>query len=316
LKELGKIIFYLVATIILGALLTPPLAWGLQWLNGLGYLLDQADAPLHRIFNRGILVAAILLIWPVSRWIKVPRLFDLQAFGLKPNPRRWQDLGIGFLGSFLIMALLAAVVIYLEIYTLRREIRWDGLQKVAISAVFVSLLEEGLFRGILLGLLLRTLNPLLALFSISSIYSIVHFVKPDEHLAAGAEIEWFSGFPLVLDALRNFQFQNWHEFLTLLGGFVTLLCVGWIMGWTRLKTGSLWMAIGLHAGWILGKMGLGPIARRKIKADETLPWLGEDITVGLVSIMLVLLTGLLIWLWITRVRNKKHEPDMAPAEIA
>jgi membrane protease YdiL (CAAX protease family) len=318
LKELGKIIFYLVATVILGALLAPPLSWGLQWLNSLGYLLNLAETPFQRVFNRGIMVAAILLIYPVARWIQLPKGFNLAAFGLKPNPRRWQDLGVGFLGSFLVMVLLAAAVLYLEIYTFRKEVRWDGLQKVASSAVFVSLIEEGLFRGVLFALLLRTLHPFFALFSVSAIYSIVHFVKPKGHLVMGSEIEWTSGFPLLLDALRNFHFQSWFEFLTMLGGFATLFCVGWIMGWTRLKTGSLWMAIGLHAGWILGKMGLGPIAKRKIKDDVTLPWLGEDITVGLVSIAVVLLTGVLIWLWITRVRNKHHEPDepaVAPAKL-
>ena len=301
MKDLGKIIFYLVATVVLGALLAPPLYWGLQWLNSHGVLLNLADTGLPRVFNRGILVAALVLFWPMARWIKVPGIREL---GLQKNPRRWQDLGVGFLASFLVMALFALALFYLEVYHLRKPPRWDALRQVITSAVTVSILEEWVFRGALLGLCLRAMKPWPALFSVSALYSIVHFVKPKADLPADFTVHWFSGLGLIPKAFAPFT-QPW----LLLGGFLTLFCVGWILGWARLRTGALAMGIGLHAGWIIGKMGLGPIARRKIK--DTLPWLGEDITVGICSVFMVLLTGLLVWLWITRFRKapgKPHHP--------
>ncbi len=310
MKELGKIILYLVATVVLGALLAPQLYWGLMWLNGHGLLLNLADVEFQRVFHRGILVAAIVLLWPLVKWIQIPHI---RGLGLRPNPLRWQDLAIGFLASFLVMALLAAVLIHLEIYTLRKSPKWDELRAVMVSAVVVSLLEEGLFRGAFLGLLNRTMRPFLSLFAVSSIYSVVHFLKPDKEPVTDAVITWTSGFPLLLEALEPFKFHNLSEFLIFFGGFATLFAVGWILGWTRLKTGSLWMAIGLHAGWILGKMGLGKIARRKI--TDTLPWLGEDITIGLVSLGMVILTGLLVWYWIGRIRKTPHEHSVAPAKV-
>lgn len=221
---------------------------------------------------------------------------SLGALGLQPNPRRWQDLLVGFLASFLVMAAFAAVMIHLDIYRVRKEVQWGPLGQVVISAVVVSLLEEGLFRGAILGLLRRALNPRVALFFVSALYSILHFLKPQEQLPEGHVVGWLSGFLLIPGAFAQFQ-EPW----LVLGGFTTLFCIGWILGEARLKTASLWMPLGLHAGWIIGKMGLGKIARRRIK--DTLPWLGEDIAIGLCSVAMVLITGVLIYLWFRR-RNR------------
>ena len=84
----------------------------------------------------------------------------------------------------------------------------------------------------------------------------------------------------------------------MLGGFTTLFCVGWILGSARLQTRSLWLSIGLHAGWILGIMSFSKATRRILKIQETLPWFGGDLTVGLGSVAVVLLTGGLVWLYL------------------
>jgi len=292
LKELGKIILYLLATVVLGALLASPLYWGAQWLAGLGILPWLAEFPYRKFFHRGLLVAAIVLLWPTARWLSIPSVAEL---GLQRNPRRWNDLAFGFAASFLVMVVLAIALIYFDVYRVRSTIHWNQLLKVATSAVVVSLLEEGLFRGAILGLLVRTMAWRPALFWVSAIYSIVHFLKPEQHLPADHTIGLFTGFLLIPGAFGQFQ-EPW----LVLGGFVTLFLVGWILGWTRIRLNSLWMAIGLHAGWIFGTMGFTKIGRRHVK--EMLPWLGQNLNVGIISIFMVLLTGVIVWWWITRRR--------------
>lgn len=305
MKDLGKIILYLIATVLVGALLAPPLYWGAHWLAAHDIQPWLAELPLRKFFNRGALIAAVVLLWPTARWIKVPRIADL---GLLPNPHRSRDLLIGFIASFLIMALLAALLMHLEIFRIRKEIQWGGLGQIALSAAVVSVLEEALFRGAILGLLLRSLPASFALLFSSALYSIVHFMKPkDVEATVLGEVHWLSGFDLIPDTFS--QFTEWQM---ILGGFTTLFFVGLILGASRLKTDSLWMAIGLHAGWIMGKMGLGKIARRRIPAEETLPWLGEDITVGIWSIGMVLLTGVLIALWFYYLHRRKQQTLHAP----
>lgn len=315
MKELGKIFLYLIATVVLGALLAYPLYLGANFLADQGILTWLGNLEFRKFFHRGVLLSAVLLIWPTVKWLHLQRPY---TFGLQPNPLRKQDWLVGFLGSFLAMALLAGVLIVMEVYRVRGEIQWAGLGKVAVSSVTVSLLEEGLFRGFLLGLALQALGGYqkaaaggryLALFGVSALYSIVHFLKPPAHPTGNVGLNWLSGFGEVA---RSFEpFAEWQ---LVLGGFTTLFLVGWILGWTRLRTGSLWMAIGLHTGWILGKMGLGKIARRRKEFNDLLPWLGDDITIGIVSVVMVALTGVFIWLWITRWRKAptaSHEASPA-----
>ena len=288
LKSLGKIIFYLLATVILGALLAAPLYWGGQWLAHHGILTWLGDTPFRKFFHRGLLVAALLLLWPTARWLQVA---SVRALGLAPNPRRWGDLGAGFAAAFLMMVALSAVLLALHVVELRDHVHPMDFVQIALSAVVVSLLEEWLFRGAILGLLARTMPRYVAVFTVSALYSILHFFKPDtvEPLA----IHWFSGFALIPGAFAQF-----NEPMLLLGGFTTLFCVGWILGWARLKTRSLWMSFGLHAGWVFGFMSFSKATRRLMKVEETLPWFGGDLKIGLGSVVVVLITGLLVWCYL------------------
>ena len=285
MKALGKIIFYLAAVVVLGALLAPPLFWGAQWLSRHGILAWLSQQPFRRYFHRAVLVSALLLVWPVARWLRVP---TVHAMGLRPNQRFWQDVATGFAVSFLMMGALAAVLLWLHVAHWRAIIPWADLGNIAISAVVVSILEECLFRGAILGLLTRALPEWAALSATSALYSIVHFLKSTGPALAMKKVGWLSGFALLPDALARFR-EPW----LVLGGFTTLFCVGWILGWSRLKTRSLAMPMGLHAGWILGIMGFAKVTWRAKR--DLLPWFGEDLSVGLGSVAVVAITGGLVW---------------------
>jgi membrane protease YdiL (CAAX protease family) len=81
-----------------------------------------------------------------------------------------------------------------------------------------------------------------------------------------------------------------------------LFLIGWILAEARVRTRSLWLSIGLHAGWILASGGFNAAARRRI---DILPWLGQDWLVGIVPIGIGALTWLLMILWVKygRTRN-------------
>ncbi|MEI6349615.1 MAG: CPBP family intramembrane glutamic endopeptidase [Verrucomicrobiota bacterium] len=290
MKDFGKIIFYLIATLVLGALLAAPLYWGGQWIASHGFLSWLAEVEFRKFFHRGLLIAAIALLCPTARWVRVP---NVRALGLEPNSRRWSDLGVGFAASFVMMAVLGAVLLSLGVVKMRGHFHWGDLGQIAVSAIVVSILEEWLFRGAILGLLNRAMNSRGALLASSALFSILHFLKPDEAATAAQSVGWLSGFALIPGAFAQFK-----DPLLVLSGFTTLFCVGWILGWARLKTRSLWMSIGLHAGWVLGIMGFAKITKRLMK--DTLPWFGENLQVGLGSVIVVLITGGVVWV---RLRN-------------
>ena len=292
MKDLAKIFGYLAAVIVLGALLAPPLYWAAQWLAGHGVFPALADFKFQKFFNRAALIAALLLLWPTVRALRIGGWRDL---GIEPDPRWRQHLLAGFLIAGVAVALMAAAYLYLGIYRLRAEIAWGKIPVIALSAATVAFLEEALFRGAILGLLRRSLRPAAALFSVTALFAIVHFLKPDESYDP-QPIGWLSGFDLIPHTFHQFA-----EPMTLLAGFTTLFALGWLCGDAALRTRALWMSIGLHAGVVLVKMSFSVMAKfavkTKLRADY-LPWVGDRFENGLVPVAVLLLAWGAVRLWL------------------
>ena len=292
LKDLAKIFGYLAAVIVLGALLAPPLYWAAHGLAGHGIFPVLAEFKFQKFFNRAALVSALLLLWPTIRALRIGGWRDL---GIAPDPRWREHLLAGFVIAALAVALLATAYLYLGIYRIRAEIAWSKLPVVALSAVVVAFLEEALFRGAILGLLRRSLRPVLALFWVTALFAIVHFLKPDES-SAPQTIGWLSGFALIPHTFHQFA-----DPMTLLAGFTTLFVLGALCGDATLRTRALWMSIGLHAGVVFVKMSFSVMAKFAVKAkhrDGYLPWVGERFENGLAPVAVLLLAWLAVRLWL------------------
>ena len=287
MKDIFKIIFYLVATVCFAALIAPPLYWAGGWSASHGFFLFLKKFPFHRFFDRAVLISALVLLWPLVKWLRVRSWNDLN---LAPDPNAWPNLARGFLLALGSLALLGAGLIYSPIYELRSHPAWLQIAFLPVSAVCVALLEEGLFRGAMQGLVQRSASQTTALVFVSALYSIVHFLKPQGHHAAGQAITWLSGFELIPQAFWQFS----QPFLVL-GGFTTLIIAGLILGYARLRTRALWMPVGLHAGWIIGKMGLNKIADRVADAP---PWFGPDLLVGIAPVLVLIFTACIVWWWL------------------
>jgi len=286
LKDIAKIFVYLAAVILLGAVLAPPLYWGAQWLASHGILPALAAFKFQKFFDRAALIAALALLWPAVRWLHVNGWRDL---GLEPDPHAWRHLLAGFLIAGLGVAAMGFAYVHFGVYRLRSQISWEGLPMIALSAITVAILEEALFRGAILGLLRRSLCPYAALFWVSALFAIVHFLKPDESFDPGP-VGWSSGFALIPHAFHQFA-----EPMTFLAGFTTLFALGWLCGEAALRTHALWMSIGLHAGVVFVKMSFAVISKRR---TTHLPWIGNELQIGLVPVGVLLLGWLVVLLWL------------------
>ena len=202
----------------------------------------------HRFFDRAVLVAAILLLWPLLGALKVRDFGD--DLGLRRDRRGWRHLLSGFLAAFLTLAVLGLVMLLLDVCDLRSHIPYAKLAWLPLSAFAVAVLEEWLFRGAIQGAVRKTTVDGFAIVTVAVIFAAVHFLKPPGDALLPADIFWWSGLALLPSA-----FWQFGQPLLLLGGFSTLLLVGLILGYARWRTRSLWMPIGLHAGWVLGKWG-------------------------------------------------------------
>jgi len=285
LKDAARLAAYFVAIVVIGALLAPILFWSAQALAAHGVFPFLAKYDFDTFFHRAILVAAVLLLWPLLRASNVRGLADL---GLAPNPHWRRDVGAGVLLSVIPLLFCGALLVALHVYTFRHVFVWPRLGKVLLAAVSVPFIEETLFRGIVLGLLLRTGRKLVSIVAVSALFAAVHFLKGSEHETA--IVTWTSGLQSIADAFAGFG-----DPIMVLSAFATLFLIGWILADGRVLTRSLWLPIGLHAGWIFASGTFAWLVRRQMVA---LPWLGKNLLVGIIPLGLAGITWILMRLWL------------------
>jgi membrane protease YdiL (CAAX protease family) len=286
-KEAGKIFVYLCGVLFFGALLAPPLYWGAHALADAGVLVVLRKYPFQKFFNRGVLVAAVALLWPLVRWLGL-RNWRPPAFR---GDALWKGrLVLGFGIGAVAMVALGGVLWTAGVYRFREVPDVEAVLAVTGSAVAVGLLEEALFRGALMGLLLRGMGATGALLWSSGLFALVHFLKPDPSVKV-AQVGWLSGFELVPHSFHQFA-----QPLLFLGGFGTLLTLGLVLGLALRRTGSLWMSIGFHAGLVLAK---GVFLKAFGLVSQAQPWAGPELQIGLAPVCALLLGGCAVW-WMTR----------------
>jgi membrane protease YdiL (CAAX protease family) len=272
---------YLAASVLLAALVAPLLFWSAHALAP--QLFARVD--FESFFHRALLIALLVLLFPILKWVRVRRWQDLQ---LEPN-RHWRrDLVAGFLLAAAPLLCCGTVLLSLHLFSFRHAINWLALAKVAGAAVAVPLIEESFFRGLVLGLLLRSGHKYMAMLMSSALFSVVHFLKAAEQTSA--IVTWTSGF----DSIAH-SFSKFADPALVAAGFTTLFLIGYIMADARVKTRSLWLPIGLHCGWIVGSGLFNRIAHRDVIA---LPWVGKDLLVGIVPLTVGGLTWLLMRSWL------------------
>jgi membrane protease YdiL (CAAX protease family) len=285
LKDAARLAAYFIAIIVVGALLAPILFWSAQALAAHGVFPFLVKYDFDTFFHRAILVAAVLLLWPLLRVSNVRGLGDL---GLTPNPRWARDVGCGVLLSVIPLLFCVALLIALHVYSFRHVFVWPRLGKVLLAAISVPFIEETFFRGIVLGILLRTSRKLLSIVAVSGLFAAVHFLKGSER--EPTIVTWTSGFQSIGDAFAGFG-----DPMMVLAAFATLFLIGCILADARVLTRSLWLPIGLHAGWIFASGTFSWLARRQMVA---LPWLGKNLLVGVIPLGLAAVTWVLMRLWL------------------
>jgi membrane protease YdiL (CAAX protease family) len=244
---------YAVAVILLGALFAPWLFWGVQRFGAQTVL---ATYPFHRIFDRSIMLVALVGLWPL-----------LRAIGF----RFWGDLGYvrargwwrQVLGGFILGTGSLALIVIVTIAWGIRPAHFDKSADQVAEAVLrcflvgiaVALLEETLFRGALQGALQRRIHVVPAIALASVVYSALHFLKPNLVKIPADRVAWDSGFECLIAIIPQ-SFRDRDAVI----GFVTLFLAGCVLGLAYARTGALYVPIGLHAGWVL--------------ANEFARWLG------------------------------------------
>jgi membrane protease YdiL (CAAX protease family) len=216
--------------------LSPFVWWGLTAIIG-----DAYKFTFPRLYDRILQILAVAAFIVGRRWLG---LTSWQALGLGKAERRrdfWLGLAIA-LGS---MAVLLGLMYGFD--ALRFFWRYPfekGVRKVmagALGAVLIGTGEELLFRGILLGGLMREVRRGYAIAWTTGVYAIVHFFRGGRQ---AGEVTLLSGFERLASAFAPLADP------VILPALVGLVILGLILAYARLRSGGLYLPIGLHTGWV------------------------------------------------------------------
>jgi len=207
----------------------------------------QAYRPsFSHIFGRLFMILGAVLFFICRPLLKIQ---SLSQVGLQPA-REWHcDFARGALAALASVIAVGALMSTLDVFTpffrLSLSVAVERSLKALLTALTVAILEEIFFRGVIFKGLLQDLKPVAA-FGLSSLfYSAIHFIKPAEEFSV-AGIDPWAGARYLAGAFKPFLDP------ALLPGLLGLFLIGIVLAHAYLRTGSLYLSIGLHAGWIVG----------------------------------------------------------------
>ncbi len=112
------------------------------------------------------------------------------------------------------------------------------------SGVAVALIEETVMRGAMHSAIARESGPWAAVLCTAPLFAVLHFFAK-AHIPAD-QLNWGSGFELLA---RSFAPLGTPSLVA--DSFTAWLAVSLVLSLTRVLTGNIAVAVGLHAGWVV-----------------------------------------------------------------
>lgn len=350
-SDVTKLLAYFVSCFLLAALMTPwiynagmflsevtspePGGGFLGWLGG-----KAADAEFTRFFKRSLLFSALVLLVPLALSLRLsnrpaslrnspwslylpPRaIASAQGQRLRNPPLGWLQLITGFLLAGGILFGMGLFLVSMGWFHWVDDVDWAKSVKRSIpDAAKASLLEEFLFRGVLLGIFLRSFRPFWAIALLAILFSALHFLQPTDDLAIFDRALPVPEGMVFIDpesSLAGFELLRliglrFLDPLPFLHEFITLAVVGVILGYARFATSSLWLPIGLHAGWIFAFRLFGKVTDLSDIDPKLEIYVGHNLKDGLIPLAALILTGILVTVYTRTLRLAPSvEPPASP----
>jgi membrane protease YdiL (CAAX protease family) len=301
---------YAAASVLLGAWISPLLYNAGKALaevsvskatNGpLQWMANQCRvAEFTKFFEAGMLLAAVLLFFPWMEWIHARRGAAAESGGpwrlrlpdgarvstrgqrLVKNPRGKWHLCAGFLLAAGILLPMGVALAPAGFLTMRQPgVGFSGLVLRSLAAALVmATVMEVFFRGIAMGIFLRAMRPAAALGMSAAFFALVLSVIPPAGVNVADAEAARPGFGLLRLAVMRFAEPG-----ALLGSFMPLLALGGVLAYARWRSASLWLPVGLHAGWLFSKNLLA-----ELSAMPSQNWLLQ----GVLPLAAILIAGAL-----------------------
>jgi len=210
------------------------------------WIYQFSGFKFERILSRLVMIFSLLAIVCFIRW----DFKGLSRYGLTwEQNRSFSFLSRGFIFGVVTLGLLTAVAIFLG----GREFvpRWKGFAVVSVKTIqyvfgafLIGILEETFFRGFFYNRLRERWPLFLSVAGTNVFYALLHFFKGGNYPIPAN--------PGFTDSLKT-MIHLLDPFLNpvqLIPVFLGLFLFGVILSYCYLKTNSLYLSIGLHAGCV------------------------------------------------------------------
>lgn len=210
MKSLRVLGVYTAAVLVVALALSVPAQWVCDYF---GWLTGK---PWGKLYRRCVMVAALAGLWPTLR---VLGMASWEGVGLRGPVAAAVLRAVGgwalafvAVGSLGTAAMLAGDRVW-------NGFEWSGMVKPVAVGVGVGVFEELFFRSVIFGALRREWGVARALWASSLLYAALHF---------------WSAPPREMEGV--------------LPSLVSLTSLGALLAWCYVRSGSLFLAIGVHAG--------------------------------------------------------------------
>ena len=201
----------------------------------------------ERIFNRLVMIGSLA---GVIFFVRIKKE-TLIKYGLNWNNNNLGLLSKSFGFGFLILVLLVLfeIVTGNAIWVSREISAWKWIERLGVSlfaCFLIGVIEEFFFRGFIFQTFKNKFrwSVVISVIVTSVFYSLIHFVSAKKPFI-GADPVFFDSLRLIAAPFKSFA--NFPEFWP---AAVGLFIFGLILNDLVIRTGSLYPAIGLHAGCV------------------------------------------------------------------
>jgi len=289
-KSYQRLLLFGLLALALTAIISPWAAATWQYITATQAGWQQYRYTFSKIFDRCFMFAGMILFFGCRRFLK---LGSLNQLGLTPRTRAGGDffLGVGLsvasmAGLTLIMALTDVFIPYFRLSLSETMARCGTALLAALGAGFF---EEIFFRGIVFKGLREDLGPVRGYFFANLFFAAIHFVRPSDDIVLTGIHPW-AGIRHVV-----YSFYPFLDFGTLFPGLLGLFLIGTVLCYAFERSGTLYLSIGLHAGWIFSLKTFGVFGQY---TRESLGWMfgstDPKVVSGVISWIGIVFVGVLV----------------------
>jgi len=238
MKNYRKLLLFVFIALAVATVFSP-------WVAALWNAVRGSRPEFGQIFGGVFIVSATAIILSNPFLL---RLQFLREAGLAPFRDRWPDLFRGFViaaASIAVLGLLMSIAGVFTpgfFHTLPAVLQWAV--KSLLTALMVGFFEEIFFRGVIFKGLLEDARPATAFAAANLFYAAVHFFKPPEKFVVSG-LDPLAGVRYVGECLQPFL-----DPAGILPGLIGLFIIGLVLSYAFFRTRTLYLSIGLHAGWV------------------------------------------------------------------